>query len=613
MESILEKQKKTYEAENQKLFQVVTKFQNGDEQSFEQVYKLSEKYIYSIIYRIVHDNDKTADLMQETYLQIYKKIDTLKTVETFLVWAGRIATNMTLRFIQKDSKEVLSTEENNDFIFEKASDDKEEFLPEDIMLNKEKKNKILDIINNLSEEQKVTVQYYYLIEMSVSEIAEVMQCSTGTVKSRLNYARKNIKKAVLDTEKREGIELYSLSGLPLLILLFHEEVAYAAVPSVVSASVAKGISETAGTKIVESAGKEIVEVGKRGVKEVISKLLETTGGKVASGVAVSLLAGTVAITQIPKIVDEPKETFNDVEVAITQTPLIEENMDGIEEESSVTSTQASKTLFVSPDSLISYSASGNSGGRHAYHNESSYLIDDLYLIFQDKEGKQGIYTINGEEVLPTEFDEISYGKHTGSLFKVIKGDKEAYYDKSGTMVCDNMYDYVSDVVDGLFYGVEGNKYTVYSVEGYQISNSTFDRIVDMVNGLVVVMKENEDGSYVTGLLGKDGEFKIDMKDHYIYLGDGEYIVIEDGISNLETKRMTVLDNSGNIIKMEDMSIEYSFRGGFYNGIIELASIYASIIGYNISFPLNIDGTILFNPVGTDYIYENISQRLLFIL
>ena len=57
-----------------------------------------------------------------------------------------------------------------------------------------------------------------------------------------------------------------------------------------------------------------------------------------------------------------------------------------------------KNLVVSPDSLISYSASGNSGGRHAYHNESSYLIDDLYLIFQDKEGKQGSYN-NGEEVL----------------------------------------------------------------------------------------------------------------------------------------------------------------------------------------------------------------------
>jgi RNA polymerase sigma factor (sigma-70 family) len=121
------------------------------------VYNLSERYIYAIIYRIIRDNDKTADLMQDTYIQIYKKIHSLKNVEAFFVWAGRIATNNTLRFIQKDSRDVLLNEEENDFVFENASDDKEEFLPEDILLNKEKREKIRDIINNLSQEQKITV------------------------------------------------------------------------------------------------------------------------------------------------------------------------------------------------------------------------------------------------------------------------------------------------------------------------------------------------------------------------------------------------------------------------------------------------------------------------
>lgn len=67
-----------YEDQDQMLFQAIIKFRRGNKKAFEQVYNLSERYIYAIIYRIVRDNDKTADLMQDTYIQIYRKIHTLK-------------------------------------------------------------------------------------------------------------------------------------------------------------------------------------------------------------------------------------------------------------------------------------------------------------------------------------------------------------------------------------------------------------------------------------------------------------------------------------------------------------------------------------------------------
>src|SRR5690606_16922884 len=111
--------------------------------------------------------------------------------------------------------------------------------------------------------------------------------SPGTVKSRLNYARKQIKQAVLDTEKREGVKLYSLSTLPLFTLLLREEVATIAVPDIVSSSVVKGIVETLGISMEGTAGLEIAEAGKKGIKgikETIRKFFETTGGKIASGV-----------------------------------------------------------------------------------------------------------------------------------------------------------------------------------------------------------------------------------------------------------------------------------------------------------------------------------------
>lgn len=553
MESVLLSPRKTYNEENQMLFQAVKDVQNGDRQAFEQVYKLSERYIYSIISKIVHDDDKTADLMQETYLQIYNKLHTLQNVESFLIWAGRIATNKTLRFIQKYNKEVLAKEEDYDFIFEKASDDKEEFLPEDIMLNKEKKSKIHDILNNLSNEQKITVQYYYLGDMSVSEIAEVMQCSTGTVKSRLNYARKNIKAAVLETEKREGIKLYSLSGLPLFALLFHEQVEAVTVPSEISSLVLKGISEIAGLKIAEAAGMEIAEVGKKGIRKIINKFFKTTSGKVASGVAIATVAGTVALTQLPK------------------------------------------TLYVTPNSIFESS-------HLLYYNEfyshwwvdkkNHYVFDEQYVFFQNDSGQVGLYTINGEEVLPYEFDKIRYEDYTGGLYKVEKNNKVTYYSKSGKMICDSMCDNVSDVIDGMFwcYHKDSNRYKVYSVDGRQISTSTFDGIGEMANGLVTVKREGK-----WSVFRKDGNQIVDFIDAEVYLGDGEFISINERFE--KGTRLSVLDNKGNIVYTENSTNGLYFKSGFYNGVAHLSGYIDSMMPSDI--PVKADGTILNNLKGIE--------------
>lgn len=554
MQSVKICRKKLYEKENQALFQAVKDFQNGDKQAFEQVYKLSEKYVYSIIYRIIQDNDKTADLMQETYLQVYNKLFTLENVETFLVWAGRIATNKTLRFIQKDSKEVLLSEEDNDFIFEKASDDKEEFLPEGIMLNKEKKKKIYDIIYNLSNEQKITVQYYYLEEMSVSEIAEVMQCPAGTVKSRLNYARKQIKQEALDTEKREGIKIYSLSGLPLFWLLFREEVASCTVPKAISSSVIKGVAESAGLKAIGTAGIETAKAGKKGIKEFIHKFLKSTGGKVVSGVAVATVGGVVAFTQVPK------------------------------------------TLYTTPNDII--------GCQYRYEDtqhpedcDNQYLIDGKYLVFENDEGQSGVYTINGKEVLPLGFDEIDYNDYTGGLFKVRKNDKLAYYDKSGRIVCDGIYDDVGYVTDGMFwcYDKKSNKYKIYSVDGKPVSNYSFDYIGEMTNGMVVVKNDSK-----CGLLRKDGNLILELKYDDIYLGDGKYIALNESITG--GYRRTVLDYSLNIVFTEDYDNEYlplCFSSGFYNGVAELSGF--ENLFTPVELPVTVDGTWIFNPMKTDYL------------
>jgi len=543
MESVLYTYQEKFRKEDEKLFIAVHKLKKGDREAFENVYKLSEKYIYSVIYRIIQDNDKTADLMQETYLQIYNKIGTLDNEERFLVWAGRIATNMTLRYIQKNSREVLPAEEDEDFIFEKAGDDKEKFIPEDIILNKEKKSKIQDIINQLSEEQKITVQYYYLYDMSVNEIADIMQCSTGTVKSRLNYARKKIKQAVIDTEQKEGIKLYSLSGLPILWLLFREEASACTVPKAVSSAIMKGIAES--LKLAKDTGKAAAGAGKKSIKNLVSKFLKSTGGKVAGGIAVASVSAAAVISQMPK------------------------------------------TLLVT-ESSIEIAAEDWADGQYSESFGTPYLIKDKYLVLS-RDGKEGLFTLDGKEILPAEYDDIMYDETTGGLFLVEKDGKRAYYDESGQMVSDRMYDETSKVIDGMFWckDWDDEEYKVFTSEGNQVYGSSFDYIGEMINGLVVVGKD-----YKKGVLKKDGEMLLDTIYDEVYLGDGEYIGAYENDTDVMIKRLTVFDNQGNVVSTNEYEGLKVLLSGFYNGVAVLGGWYDYAIGT--------DGKIIFDIVGTDY-------------
>lgn len=215
-----------YEKKDTLLFDEVQKLINGNFESYEQVYELSKNYIYKIINDVVQNHHTTEDLMQETYLQVYRKINTLKEARAFYVWAGRIATNMSLRHIQKYRKEIPyaqvvdDAEEDSGTIFDKVEDDREEFIPETVLTNTEQQKIIAGILESLSPEQKLCVQYYYYEEMSVNDIAELMQCSTGTVKSRLNYARKSLKDAISTFEVKNDTKLYGLATLPVFFMVF---------------------------------------------------------------------------------------------------------------------------------------------------------------------------------------------------------------------------------------------------------------------------------------------------------------------------------------------------------------------------------------------------------
>ena len=137
------------------------------------------------------------------------------------------------------SQMVSEEDEGSELDFE---DEGGYFSPDQKVDYAETKRLIQGMIDRLPQEQRMAIVLFYLEEMPVKQIARVMECSEGTVKSRLNYGRKAIKAQVLELEKK-GTKLYCVPFIPFLYWLFRQQVLSTVVPGAVGkAAVPAGVA-----------------------------------------------------------------------------------------------------------------------------------------------------------------------------------------------------------------------------------------------------------------------------------------------------------------------------------------------------------------------------------
>ncbi len=227
--------------DNNRLTSSIVRFQKGETDSFDIIYNESKKYIYYTILKSVGDKDVADDILQDTYIEIYKSLGQLQTPEAFKGWAAKIAQHRISKYYQKRNPELFSTEEEMDDTVGDIVEDDMSALPEDAMINKEVQRLISEIIDELPQNQKSAVISFFYNQMSISEIAESMGVPENTVKTYLFRGKKKIKDGVLEIEKKHGTKLYALPIAGLLGLVFTEE-AKAAVITVSSTKILGKIS-----------------------------------------------------------------------------------------------------------------------------------------------------------------------------------------------------------------------------------------------------------------------------------------------------------------------------------------------------------------------------------
>ncbi|HBV67367.1 MAG TPA: RNA polymerase subunit sigma-24 [Clostridiales bacterium] len=181
---------------------LVEESRKGNVDAFEELIKDYKRVAYNIALRILRILEDAEDASQEALIKVYKSIQNFNMQSTFKVWMYRIVVNTCIDFKRKKNINVVSIDEGIDVggdnqVYREIADDS---ANPDVLLEKNFNSKVInDAVSKLEDDYKAIIILRDIQGFSYSEIAEILSCNLGTVKSRLNRARKSLKE-ILENE-----------------------------------------------------------------------------------------------------------------------------------------------------------------------------------------------------------------------------------------------------------------------------------------------------------------------------------------------------------------------------------------------------------------------------
>ena len=214
-------------ADRDEVIRLVRLAMQGDDSVWGGIYEKTHRYVYYLALKFLRSEQDAQDITQEVYIQLIRSITRLLNSDSFFGWLRSIVYSKCKDLIKK--KKPVLIDDYDETALDNMPETGEDFLPDSALDDAETRRMILELVDNLPDAQRQAVVFYYYDEMTVEQIAQLMECPAGTVKSRLNYARKQIKEGVEEHE-RKGVKLYSMAALPILTILLREQAKTMIVP-----------------------------------------------------------------------------------------------------------------------------------------------------------------------------------------------------------------------------------------------------------------------------------------------------------------------------------------------------------------------------------------------
>jgi RNA polymerase sigma factor (sigma-70 family) len=172
---------------------IVRRVQAGDVAAFDQLIRKYRERVYGIVYHMTSNREDAADLTQDAFIKAFQSIHRFGGQSSFFTWLYRIAVNSALTHMRKarlrsffslervDAEEPIARE-IIDALTDKTGVERDSYV-------RELQEKLNDAMQKLSIKHRTVVTLFEIDGLSHQEIAEVMDCSVGTVRSRLHYAK----------------------------------------------------------------------------------------------------------------------------------------------------------------------------------------------------------------------------------------------------------------------------------------------------------------------------------------------------------------------------------------------------------------------------------------
>lgn len=209
--------------------QIIEQAQAGNQDAFSALYQATYGRNYYVALKMVKREADTEDILQDAYVKIFHNLKkfTYKGENSFASWTTKIVNNTALDFLRRKSPVLFSEmgDDDGEAVFD-IEDTSVETRPDLSLDQKETSRIVQELLDELSDEQRICTIMYYVEQLSIAEIAEQCGCSEGTIKSRLRYAKIKLQ-GQGERLEREGISLKKIAPMAILLLLLQQEMAQA--------------------------------------------------------------------------------------------------------------------------------------------------------------------------------------------------------------------------------------------------------------------------------------------------------------------------------------------------------------------------------------------------
>lgn len=301
----------------------------GEEIGFNTLYESTYQSKYYLALKYMQNKESAKDVLQDSYIKAFSSLDQLDDPEKFSSWLGIIVANTAKNELKKQNPILFTdvasnSEESYEYLIE---DENIQNQPETAFLQKENQELVRELIDSLSAEQRMCILMFHMEGQSIREIADALGCSENTVKSRLNYGRKNIKLKAEELQKK-GYKLFTVALL--ISFLQSEEKALAA----------QGAFQETGNAMADVIRSSISTTGKKASSEILKRgFLHSSADKmIAAGIGICIM--TAGITWALLFAQNKPDT--DWEIVKTSN-MQEETPTALPEQPATTQEQASET------------------------------------------------------------------------------------------------------------------------------------------------------------------------------------------------------------------------------------------------------------------------------